>query len=86
MCISLAKRFIVPRVLHIRPGIEIMVCAGRRHLCAVHVVNDMQCVVFNCCNVRCVDVLFIFEHVVLKSCTASCGTSSIFMSQMAVCF
>ena len=58
MCISLAKRFIVPRVLHIRPGIEIMVSDGRHHLCAVRVVNDMQCVVFDCCNVRCVDVLF----------------------------
>ena len=58
MCISLAKRFIVPRVLHIRPGIEIMVSDGRHHLCAVHVVNDMQYVVFDCCNVHCVDVLF----------------------------
>ena len=35
-----------------------MVWDGRHHLCAVHVVNDMQYVVFDCCNVRCVDVLF----------------------------
>ena len=27
-------------------------------MCAVHVVNDMQYVVYDCCNVRCVDVLF----------------------------
>ena len=73
---------IVPRGLHIRPGIEIMVWDGRHHLYAVHVVNDMQCVVFDCCNVRCVDVLF-SEHVVLRCCTANCGTSSIFMSQIA---
>ena len=85
MCISLAKRFIVPRVLHIKLGIEIMVCDGRHHLCAVHVVNDIQ-YVFDCCNVCCVDVLILFEHVVLRSCTAKCGTSSIFMSQMAVVF
>ena len=58
VCDSLAKRFIVPRGLHIRLGIEIMVWDGRHHLCAVHVVNDIQCVVFDCCNVRCVDVLF----------------------------
>ena len=58
VCISLAKRFIVPRGLHIRPGIEIMICDGRHHLCTVHVVNDMQYVVFDCCNVRCVHVLF----------------------------
>ena len=56
MCISLARCFIVPRGLHIRLGIEIMVGDGRHHLCAVHVVNDMQCVVFYCCNVCCVDV------------------------------
>ena len=58
VCISLAWRFIVPRGLHIRLGIEIMVWDGRHHLCAVHVVNDMQYVVFDCCNVHCVDVLF----------------------------
>ena len=34
---------------------------------------------------RCV-VLFFFEYVVLRSCTANCGTPSIFMSQMAVDF
>ena len=58
VCISLARRFIVPRVLHIRLGIEIMVWDGRHPLCAVHVVNDMQYVVFDCCNVCCVDVIF----------------------------
>ena len=58
VCFSLARCFIVPRDLHIRLGIEIMVCDGRHHLCAVHVVNDMQYVIFDCCNVRCVDVLF----------------------------
>ena len=77
MCISLAKRFIVPWVPHIRLGIENMVWDGRHHLCAVHVVNDMRYVVFDCCNVYCVDVLF-FKHVVLRSCTANCGTSSHF--------
>ena len=46
----------------------------------------MQCVVFDCCNVRCVDVLLFFEYVVLRSCTANCETPSIFMSQMAVDF
>ena len=47
----------------------------------------MQYVVYDCCNVRCVDVFFFFfEHVVLRSCTANCGTSSIFKSQMAVDF
>ena len=87
MCISLARRFIVPRGLHIRLGTEIMVWDGRHHLCTVHVVNDMQYAVFICCNVRCVDFfLFFFEHVVLRSCTASCRTSSIFVSQMAVGF
>ena len=41
-------------------------------------------VVFDCCNVYCVDVfLFFFRKC---CCTASCGTSSIFMSQMAVGF
>ena len=45
-----------------------------------------MCVVFDCCDVCCVDVLLFFEHVVLRSCTANCGTSSIFMSQMAVGF
>ena len=30
--------------------------------------------------------LYFFEHVVLRSCTANCGTSSIFKSQMAVGF
>ena len=86
VCISLARRFIVPRVLHIRLGIEIMVWDGRHPLCAVHVVNDMQYVVFDCCNVCCVDVIFFFEHVVWRSCTANCGTSSILMSQIAVVF
>ena len=86
VCISLARRFIVPRGLHIRLGIEIMVWDGRHHLCAVQVVNGRHYVVFDCCNVCCVEVLLFFEHVVLRSCTASCGTSSIFMSQMAVGF
>ena len=86
MCISLARRFIVPRGLHIRLGTEIIVWDGRHHLCAVHVVNDMQYVVFDCCNVRCVDVFFFFFEHVLRSCTANCGTPSIFMSQMAVDF
>ena len=45
----------------------------------------MQCGVFDCCNVRCVDVLF-FSNMVLRSYTANCGTPSIFMSQMAVDF
>ena len=31
-------------------------------------------------------MLYFFEHVVLRSCTANCGTSSIFMSQMAIDF
>ena len=31
-------------------------------------------------------MLYFFKHVVLRSCTASCGTSSIFKSQMAVDF
>ena len=62
-------------------------------------VNDMQCVVFDCCSVCCVDVVVVvvvvvvfffgggggFEHV-LRSCTANCGRPSIFMSQMAVGF
>ena len=75
MCIFLSRRFIVPRVLHIRLGTEIMVSDGRHHLCAVHVVNDMQYVVFDCCNVCCADGFFFrffFEHVVLRSCTANC--------------
>ena len=58
MCISLARRFIIPRGLHIRLGIEIMVWDGRHHLCEVHVVNDMQYVVCDCCDVYCVDLLF----------------------------
>ena len=75
------------RGLHIRLGIEIMVWDGRHPLCAVHVVNDMQYM----CSIRllrCVLCWYstFFEHVVLRSCTANCGTSSIFMSQMAVGF
>ena len=46
----------------------------------------MQYVVFDCCDVCCVDVLLFFEYVVLRSCTANCGTSSIFIFQMAVGF
>ena len=62
VCISLAKRFIVPQGLHIRLGIEIMVFwVGRHHLCAVHVINDRQYVVFDCCNVYCVDVYLFFR-------------------------
>ena len=57
MSISLARRFIVPRGLHIRLDTEIMVSDGRHHLCAVHVVNDIQYAVFDCCDVCCVDVL-----------------------------
>ena len=64
-----------------------MVWDSRHHLCAVHVVNNMQCVVFNillqCMLCWC---YIFFEHIVLGSCTASCGTSSIFMSQMAISF
>ena len=89
MCISLARRFIVPRGLHTRLGIEIMVWGGRHHLCAVHVVHDMQYSIVAMCSVLgcfvCVFSSF-SEHVVLRSCTASCGTSSIFISQMAAAF
>ena len=85
MCISLVRCFIVPQGLHIRLGIEIMVWDGRHHLCAVHVVNDMQYVVFDCCNV-CLCWCFIFLNMLFWGHTASCGTSSIFMSQMAVGF
>ena len=60
VCISLARHFIIPQGLHIRLGIEIMVWDGRHHLCAIHVVNDMHCVIFDCCNVCCVDVLIFF--------------------------
>ena len=63
MCISPARRFTVPWSLHIRLGIEIMVCDGSHHFCAVRVVNDMYYVVFivvafDYCNMCCVDGLF----------------------------
>ena len=64
-----------------------MVWDGRHHLCAVHVVNDMQCVVFDCCDVCCVDDIYIcFWTCCFEVFTASCGASSIFVSQMAVGF
>ena len=85
MCISLVRRFIVPRGFHIRLGTEIMVWDGRHHLCAVHVVNNMQYVVFDCCRVCCIDVC-VFRTCFQVLYSHSCGTSSIIRSQMAVGF
>ena len=44
------------------------------------------CVVFDCCNVCCVDVLLFFRTCFEVFYCHSCATSSIFMSQMAVGF
>ena len=85
VCISLARRFNVPRGLHIRLGIEIMVWNGRHHLIvcrscgkwhAVCGIRLLQCVL--CWFFFFLIFFFFFEHVVLRSCTANCGTSSIF--------
>ena len=85
MCISLARRFIVPWGLHIRLGIEIMVRDGRHHLCAIHVVHDMQCVVSDCCDVCCVDVL-LFQTCCFEVLYSQLWNVLHFMSQTAVGF
>ena len=48
VCISLARCFIVPRGPHIKLDVEIRIRDGEHHMCVVHVVNDMQYVVFDC--------------------------------------
>ena len=55
-----------------------LVChsCGKCHaLCSIRL---LRCVLCWCST--------FFEHVILRSCAANCGTSSIFMSQMAVDF
>ena len=60
VCTPLARRSIVLRGLHIRLRIEIMVWDGRRHLCAVHVANDMQYVVHDSIVAMCAVLKFNF--------------------------
>ena len=86
MCISLARHFTLLQGLHIRLGIEIMVWDGRHHLCAIHVVNGMHCVVFDCCDVCCVDVLLFLNMLFWGLVQPIVERPPFFISQMAVGF
>ena len=52
-------------------------CGKWHAICSIHLLQRALCWFF---------FFFFFEHVVLRSCTANCRTSSIFVSQMAVGF
>ena len=56
----------------------LLVCGSYGKWHAICSIRLLQCVLCWCST--------FFEHVALRSCTASCGTSSIFISHMAVGF